>query len=211
MRGGLERGFFDDALDGGVGALARRTARAIGDRDESGLQRLQPLDRAPTALLPPRPSWAARIRTTRDRAPSVGDQDLAGSCRLLDFGRAFGGGEPEFDGELFRWSRRAGAMVSLPRGFRPAPANQPSHFAVGKAQAAMGIIVAQEFQLMRREIGDQKPPARRASRARLPPPRRRDRRDNAAPGGTARHRNRAARCPSGTAGDRYRPAAPAHA
>ena len=34
-------------------------------------------------------------------------------------------------------------------------------FAIGKAQAAMGIIFPQEFQRMRRKIGDQKTPARR--------------------------------------------------
>ena len=53
------------------------------------------------------------------------------------------------------------AMVSLSPGFQAGAGEPALHFAVGKAQAAMGIIVAQEFQLMRREIGDQKPPARR--------------------------------------------------
>src|ERR1700744_6163238 len=55
MRRGLERGFFDDALDGGVGAFPRRTARAISDRDEGWPKRLQPLDRSPQkgfSLLP---------------------------------------------------------------------------------------------------------------------------------------------------------------
>src|SRR5665213_1920784 len=46
MRGRLEAGFLDDALDGVMRALARAAARAIGDRDEGGGQRLQPLDRA---------------------------------------------------------------------------------------------------------------------------------------------------------------------
>ena len=61
---GLRRGLLDNALDGGMGALARGTARAIGHRDKSGRQRLQPLDRGPQLRLPPPRSWAARIRTT---------------------------------------------------------------------------------------------------------------------------------------------------
>ena len=52
-------------------------------------------------------------------------------------------------------------MVSLSPAMRPAAGEPAFHFAVGKAQPAMGIILAQEFQVMRREIGDQQPPARR--------------------------------------------------
>ena len=34
------------------------------------------------------------------------------------------------------------------------------HLAIGKAQPAMGEIIAQELEVMRREIGDGQPPAR---------------------------------------------------
>ena len=52
-------------------------------------------------------------------------------------------------------------MVSLLAGFQARGGEPAFHFAVGKTQTAMGIILAQEFQPMRREIGDQQPPARR--------------------------------------------------
>ncbi len=65
MRGRRQRRLVEDALDGGVRALARRAAGAVGHRDEIRRQRRQPLDRLPQRLAPSPPCWAGRIRTTR--------------------------------------------------------------------------------------------------------------------------------------------------
>src|SRR5882724_11447679 len=51
MRGRKKLGFSEDAGDGGVGALAGRTARAIGHRHEIRSERRQALDGVPEALL----------------------------------------------------------------------------------------------------------------------------------------------------------------
>ena len=51
MRGRQQVGLVEDAGDGGMGALPRRSAGAVGDRDEVGRQRRQPLDGLPQALL----------------------------------------------------------------------------------------------------------------------------------------------------------------
>ena len=75
----------------------------------------------------------------------------------------------------------------------------------------MSEILTQEFQLVLGEIDDQQPTAGAHERGRLPPRPRRDRRDNAAPGETTRHRNRSTPRPTGTASDRCRPAAPDNA
>ena len=51
MRGRLEMRLLQDAGDGGVSALAGRTAGAVGHRDESRIERLEPADGAPQRLL----------------------------------------------------------------------------------------------------------------------------------------------------------------
>ncbi len=51
MRGRDQAGLFQDAGDGGMGALAGRAAGAIGHRDEVGAERRQPLDGLPQAAL----------------------------------------------------------------------------------------------------------------------------------------------------------------
>ncbi len=51
VRGRLELGLAQDARHGRVGALARRAARPIGDRDVAWIERLQPPYRAPQRLL----------------------------------------------------------------------------------------------------------------------------------------------------------------
>ena len=51
MRGRDQAGLVQDAGDGGMGALAGRTAGAIGHRDEIRRQRRQPVDGVPQALL----------------------------------------------------------------------------------------------------------------------------------------------------------------
>src|SRR5262245_18885722 len=47
MRGGRQRRLRQNPLDGRVRALARRSAGAVGDRDEVGAQRRKPCDRFP--------------------------------------------------------------------------------------------------------------------------------------------------------------------
>ena len=51
MRGRGQAGLGQDAGDGGMGALAGRSAGAIGHRDEVGRQRRQPVDGVPQAAL----------------------------------------------------------------------------------------------------------------------------------------------------------------
>jgi hypothetical protein len=51
MRGRQQAGFVEDAGDGGMGALAGRSAGAIGHRDEIGRQRRETLDGVPQAAL----------------------------------------------------------------------------------------------------------------------------------------------------------------
>ncbi len=47
MRGGGQASLGDDPRDGAMGPLAGGPARAIGDRDEAGIERRQLLDRGP--------------------------------------------------------------------------------------------------------------------------------------------------------------------
>ena len=51
MRGGHQRGLAHELRHGGVRALARRAARAVGHRHEARPQRLEPADRRPQRLL----------------------------------------------------------------------------------------------------------------------------------------------------------------
>ena len=62
---GFKSRLAHDAGDGRVRALARGAAGAVGDRDESRLQRLEPLDRRPQRAPPSSPSWAGRTRRRR--------------------------------------------------------------------------------------------------------------------------------------------------
>ena len=66
MRRRCQQGFGQDALDRCVGALARRTAGAIGDRDEIRLQAAQAGRSLATTIAPSREFSAGRIRTTRE-------------------------------------------------------------------------------------------------------------------------------------------------
>ena len=51
MRGGLHRRLAHQPGDRGVGALAGRAARAVGDGDEGGVERLEPARRLPQVRL----------------------------------------------------------------------------------------------------------------------------------------------------------------
>src|SRR6202453_2504638 len=126
MRGGLEGSLFDNALDSGMGALAGRTAGAIGHRDESRLQRLAPLDRRPQRrfrLVRPGRGEFERHR----KRPSVADHVLKTHAASLSFslGALLAAAVHNLTVSLSA-DGVAGAMVSLSPLFRPAPAKQPS-------------------------------------------------------------------------------------
>src|SRR6185437_5610284 len=80
------------------------------------------------------------------------------SCSFF-FCLGLGCGEPQLDGQFFTLrSRRDGFSA----GVAEASCGKPAfHLAIGKAQAAMGIFIAQEFFLVRGKVRDQKTPARR--------------------------------------------------
>ena len=71
MRGRQQGGLLQDAGDGGMGALPRRSAGAVGHRDEARRQRRQPLDGLPQALL---------------HLLGLGRKELEGDRRLLQSG-----------------------------------------------------------------------------------------------------------------------------
>ena len=193
MRGGFERGFFDDALDGGVGALARRTARAIGDRDKSRLPTAPAASSRAKAVLPSQRSWAGRIQTTR-RSGGCRRQGPSGSCGLR---ARFGGrsGKPDLHGQFFlrcgvaaRWPRRQRLQT---RGVRTSLALRGRRNPAGDGQNPRAEIPDRAARNRRSAAA-----RRRASRAPLRPRRRPDRRDNAAPGGTAPRRSPSAPRPT---------------
>src|SRR3546814_10175599 len=72
MGGGRNPGFAHDPADGGVGPLPRRSARAIGDGDEAGLQRLKRLDRLPERFLHRRRLWREELERDRHIAGKIG-------------------------------------------------------------------------------------------------------------------------------------------
>src|SRR5579883_1693095 len=122
MRRRLQACFLDNALDRGVGALAGRTARAIGDRDECRRQRLQPANAGPQigfGFIRP-----GRREFERDRqGTGIGDQLFkahAASFLLLALAVA----NHSLTVSFSLWLR--GAMVSLPALLKPAAANQLS-------------------------------------------------------------------------------------
>src|SRR6478672_7878110 len=51
MRGGSQRRFLDDPFDGRMSTFPRRSAGAVGDRNEARAERLESLDRLPQRLL----------------------------------------------------------------------------------------------------------------------------------------------------------------
>ena len=180
----------EDALDRGVRALARRAAGAIGDRDEVRLQRREPRDRLPQRLLhlrglrrkeferdarcgaAPRAKAAGARRTVHQATSRVGAASAMRGSRASQSETAI---LPS--GRLRRQSLRARRH----RGRRPS-----SHcvtVSARKAEAAMRVLLAQEFEIVRREIDDQQAPAGPQHAAPPRGSRARRRRGSAAPGG----------------------------
>ena len=192
MRGRRQRGLGQDALDGRVGALARRAAGAIGHRDEIRPQRREPLDRLPQRLLHLLGLRRKELERDADRARRRRLAQRLGAWRVHSRNLAC-------DGRRSRGAGRARATARR-RSCRPMPA--PAAATVGaaptsspaavihcvtvsgaEAEAPMRVLLAQEFEIVRREIDHQQPSAGRSTRAASRDRARADRRGSAAPGG----------------------------
>ena len=77
----------------------------------------------------------------------------------------------------------SGGSVCCVDTSRPAASSHCVTVSGAKAEPAMGVLVAQEFEIVRREIDDQQPPGRAQHARRLARSRARRRRGSAAPGG----------------------------
>ena len=176
---GFSVGFLDDARDGGVGALARRAAGAVGHGHEarpSGARRSIELPQGLLHLVGLRreefegDADAARPARLARRDEFVGHQATssfeAEAERVGDHARV--AGEPERDGELVGIVALAARRSRCRRDRARRRASQSPISSCGEAEAAMGMRLAQELELMRREIDDEQPAAGRAARA---PPR----------------------------------------
>ena len=171
MRGRRQRGLGEDALHRRVGALARRAARAVGHRHEIRPQRREPLDRLPQRALhllglrreelerdvdAGAPTWRlARIEITDHHATP---------CARRHHREPRIAREPERHGDL-SFRARLGRQRAMQRHVEPGRAH-PLRDRLGReAEAQMRVLLAQEFEVMRREVDDQQPPLR-AQRAR---------------------------------------------
>ncbi len=223
MRSRTQRRFVDDARDGRVRALARRAAGPIGHRHELGRQRCEPLDGRPQLPLPSFPFSAERTRTRRRCRPSP----VTGFCFSIYLGHHLrassevsGGvcvwranlravqalGRPQRDGQFVGRDRRGRRQIAHLSTVSPASV-EPFRTCSCEAETLVGLRLAQELQIVGREIDDQQLP--RPAPARAPPrgspaP---DRTGSAAPDASRRHQpaDRRAR------GHRYRRDGPARA
>src|SRR3546814_10325241 len=85
MGGGRKPGFAHDPADGGVSPLPRRSARAIGDGDEAGLQRLKRLERLPERFLHRLSLWREELERDRHIAGKIGVKRRC-NANILSFG-----------------------------------------------------------------------------------------------------------------------------
>ena len=167
MRRRRQHGLGEDALDRCVRALAGRTAGAVGHRDEVRLERREPADRLPQRLLHFRGLRRKELERDADAARRIASGETAGAGSVHQATSRVVAGvgerdariarEPERDRDLalaVRAAASAARTMSRPGGFEPL-----RHRFGGKAEPAMGVLVAQEFEIVRREIDDQQPPA----------------------------------------------------
>src|SRR5579862_282740 len=120
MRGGLERRLVDDALDCGVGALARAAAGAVGDGDKGRLERLQAFDCLPQRLF--RFVGLGRREFERDvKRARVGDEVFEAHAALAFLLLALSASQSFTVSSSFAPL----VMASDATGVRPAAANQP--------------------------------------------------------------------------------------
>ena len=174
MRGGRERRLGEDALDRRVGALAGRAAGAVGDRDEVRRERREPRDRLPQGLLhllglrreELEGDADARVRgcgsgwrAAAVRAPS---RDLARGRRCTMRGSRASQSDTAILPSESRLRRQA-ADATTPS--RPACSSHCVTVSGAKPSRRWRVLVAQEFELVRREIDHQQPAAGRSTRA----------------------------------------------
>ena len=173
MRGRRQRGLVEDALDGRVRALARRAAGAVGHRDEMRAQAAQAARSTPTASSPSPRSSAGRTRTRRAMRPRPSHEpaEAAGAASFITrppcrpaITHARIAREPERHRDL-----AVGAVLRrelLCMRDVEAGGGEPLRHRLGReAEPAMGMLVAQEFEIVRREV-DHQQPAGRAQHAR---------------------------------------------
>ncbi len=192
MRGRRQHGLGEDALHRGVGALAGRAAGAVGHRDEIRRAAAPAARSTPTATASISAVLAERIRTRRadpGRAPAETKRLMRGSFITPPRVLPVVGCASTMRGSRASQSETAilpsgpGGNVCC-RSDVEAGGFQPlRHRLGGEAEPAMGVLLAQEFEIVRREVDDQQ--AGRPAAARAPPRgwRARRRRGSAAPDG----------------------------
>ena len=160
MRGRRQFGFGEDTLHRRVGALARRAAGAIGDRDEVRPQRREALDRFPERILHlVRLRWEELERDAdADAAVAAGAHEIsdhhATSCARRRENQPRIAREPERDRDL-----AVGAGLGRERPVQrdvQARRRHPLRHSLGReAETQVRVVLAQEFKVMRREVDDQ--------------------------------------------------------
>ena len=161
-----QHGLGEDALDGGVGALARRAAGAIGDGDEIRLERRQPADRLPQRLLHLRGFRRKEFERHADAARRAGIDEAAGTRSVHHATSRVFGAASTMRGSRASQSETAilpcgpGGKGLLAHDVEAGGFEPLRHRLRRKAEPAMGVLLAQEFEVVRREIDDQQPAAR---------------------------------------------------
>ena len=161
MRGRRERGLRQDAPHGRMRALARRAAGAVGHRDEIRRKRREPRDRLPEILLHLLGLGRKELERDADRPAITPPPARRWRSGCADRGRARA--TPRSCRRSRARARGSGACVTS----RPAARHPLRHGLGRKAEAAMRVLLAQEFQIVRREIDHQQPAARRQHARRL--------------------------------------------
>ena len=180
-----------EAGDRRVGALARRAAGAVGDRDEGRVERLEPPRRLPQVRLHLRRLRREELERDADRRarPARAGRAWRASGELrVGFLKSVRNdarvlGDPQRDRQLAGFAGRRGRPASTATAARPASARKPSISASGKPSRRWAKSVRRNSCVMGVEIDDHQP-ARGRERARgLVQRPGRDRRGSAAPDG----------------------------
>ena len=182
MRGGHERGFLDQSRHGGVRALARRTAGAVGDGDEPRADRLEAADGLPQALFHLVRLGRKELERHADGGCALGYGTWGHGIWLVLVGihatTSMVSVDPALPAGAFASRPRAGARTAQPEGngqlvglraplwgcggrhvlLRENPQSRlldPLRDLLrGEPEAAMGELLAQEFHLVRRKVDD---------------------------------------------------------
>ena len=191
MRGRRQRGLREDALDGGMRTLAGRAAGAVGDRDEQRIERREPRDRLPQRALHlvglrreelERNADAALVGRMDESARAFTTHHATSRVARLRDDHARISSEPQRHRDL-AVRRGIGCQIALQGDVETRGLHPLRHRLGREAEAAMGMLVAQEFEIVRREVDHQQPPAGPQHACRLMDRPGRRRRGSAAPGG----------------------------